>query len=476
MITRVNTVDKFSTFLSIVDSYSFILKWQTDSKLRKNIEKISDIKTINTEILASDFLTTLRLNYDQILQYHLTSYLQEVCYWVTKCVYSRLSNTVKSLTLEDGFLVANEATIQPEKLLRKYQVNGGSQITTYAQRRLKTVVPDKIYISRGWKFLSNWGLLKKIAKSKREKILTKIGGLTDNKLSEYLLAWQCFVDNYISASPNKNKSLSPPNLQQLSIMTQQYNLLAKKLVNIPSKLTVEEFKTRVEFCGEKARLFVNPITINYGEDTEFCNTETPQDYLTKIEKKNTEKEINHILNQAFNEINIESQAIFYLCLGLDLTQQKTIDIINKTYLNFIKEQYQLSREILKVKKYLLDRVVKYQLGEKHKITNANMKPLIQPLEQWLSEYIESQILWLCQESYQQIDNEQKNSLKENYLQSFSDSDNAFIETKIYPQLIDNLREQLESKLNLKLGDDTIINNNLSLWLEKFLHQNFNQIY
>jgi hypothetical protein len=73
-----------------------------------------------------------------------------------------LSNVIDSLTLDECFLLASEAVTQPEKLLKKYQFYGGSKITTYAHTRLKIAIADKIYISRSWKLLTNWGLLKKI--------------------------------------------------------------------------------------------------------------------------------------------------------------------------------------------------------------------------------------------------------------------------------------------------------------------------
>lgn len=284
MIIRLNIVDKFSTFLSITDSYKFILHWRIDYKLKKNIKKIILQSSVEADILAYQMLNNLRINNNLILRHHLTSYLQEISYWTTKYVYFHLNNIITPLTLDECFLLASEAITQPEKILRKYQFDGGSKITTYAYTRLKTIVADKIYLSRNWKLLTNWGLLKKISKSNRENILKNIGGLTENKLKEYLLVWQCFVDNYTSFSTTKNKSLSPPNLAQLKLMTSQYNLLGKKIFEFTSELTMEEFKERVEFCGEKARLFINPVTVEYPEDKEINQEENYIHYFNDLEE------------------------------------------------------------------------------------------------------------------------------------------------------------------------------------------------
>jgi hypothetical protein len=473
MIIRTNIVDKFSTFLSITDSYRFILHWQTDYKLKKNIEKLISQLLPESDILAYQLLTNLRLNHELILQHHLTSYLQEVCYWATRYVYSRLNNLIQTLTFDECFLLASEAVTQPEKLLRKYEFNGGSKITTYAHTRLKTVIADKVYLSRNWKLLTNWGLLKKIGKSKRENVLKEIGGLKGKKLAEYLLVWQCFVDNYVSSSPHKNKALSSPNLSQLNLMTNQYNLLAKKFLDFSSELTVENFKTRIEFCGEKARLFTNPLSVEYPEDKEINFQENSDNYLSYLEENQEKVVINLILTATFQSLNLSSQSIFYLSEALGLTQQQIIKIIRLTHPNFTSEQYQLSRETEKIRKFLLDAVIKNLKGEKEKISKEKIKPLIQLLKQWLTEYIESEILLLCQESYQEIDDNQQKLMKENYFKFFQD--NVSIMNNVSPQLINLLRQKLNQKLNLRLGEDTLINNNLNLWFERFFHQYFNQL-
>lgn len=473
MINRLNIVDKFSTFLSIIDNYKFTLHWITDYKLKKNIQKIISESPIETETLAYQMLIDLRINNDLILQHHLASYLQEISYWATRYVYYRLHNIINALTLDECFLFANEAITQPEKLLRKYQFDGGSKMTTYANTRLKTLVTDKIYLSRNWKLLTNWGLLKKIAKSRREKILQGVGGLKEDKLKEYLLVWQCFVDNYVSSSPHRNKSLSPPNFAQLNIMTQQYNLLGKKILKLTSDLTVEEFKTRVEFCGEKARLFINPVSIEFSENKEINQQENNHNYLTNLEINQENAKINQILANTFQSLNVDSQSIFYLAEGFGFTQQQVIQTIKQTNSTFPTQQYQLSRNIEKIRKLLLDAIIKNLKEDNKQINIENIKSLIQLLKQWLTEYIESEILLLCRESFLSIETHQQESIKETYFKFFFDTTLTF--NYIPTQLIHIFRDKLNKKLNLKLEEDTFINDNLNLWLEKFFHQYFNQV-
>jgi hypothetical protein len=451
MQKRLTAVEQFSTFLLVTDSSRFITRWQFDPKLRRNIEQIEQKQTINPECLAYEFLVNLKSKPTIIEQYHLTSYLQEVCYWTSKGVYNRLGSIINSLTWEECFLVGNEVTIKPQKLLACYSKNGGSKITTYAQRRLNTIIADNIYQNRGWKLCSDWGLLKRMSKIKRKQTLTQIAGLTGNKLTEYLLVWQCFVDNYTSGTPQKSRSLLAPNSAQLKLMTEQYNLLAEKLLNFKSILTVDDFKERLEFCSEKARQFTNPSTISYPVIPKGVAENNPMTYVESQEKAQEYEKISQILTQAFEEMSLEYQAIFYLWLGLDLTQQEIVTILQVAYPDFIKEQYQLSRQITKARKCLLDAIFDYKLGKNVKPNQSQVKELKQPLEQWLTEYIELQLLTMVEKCYQEME-----------LNNLTDI------SSVSEQLNLQINKKLASKLKINIPESVKINNKFNLIIEQVL--------
>jgi hypothetical protein len=473
MIPRSNLLDRFSTFLSLRDTDKFILHWQRDYSLKIHLEKIINSSKLSEETLAYELLEAIRFKPQQIYSYHLTSYLQEVCYWATKQVYFSLNHRVNSLTLSECFLWGNEAIIQPDKILRQYHNDMGSKMTTYAQTRLKTIIKDKVYFSRGWQLSTNWGLLKKIAKSKRQQVLQQIGGLTGDTLGEYLLVWECFVNNYISSSPHKNKSLSPPSLSQFKVMISDYNSLATKRLNFSSELSIEQFKNKIEFCGEKARLFTNPTTIELPQDQEISSQDNPEDYLITLDKNQDNQEISQILTNSFNNLNLISQSIFYLGEGLNFTQQQIILTIQLTNPDFSCQQYQLSKNIEKIRKSLLDTVIQNLKGKKEKIDKEKIKSLITILKPWLTEYIESQILLLCEKAFLDIDINKQTFLQENYFQSFSN--NFSFSENIPSEIINNLRENFQEKLNLQLKNETMINNSLILWLERFFHEYFNRV-
>jgi RNA polymerase sigma factor (sigma-70 family) len=474
-INRVNAIDKFSTFLFLSDTQKNIFIWKKDLKLKLNFEKLVPEKLTNSETIAYKFLNILRENQQVIVSNHLSSYLQEPCYWAAKQVYNQKQNLINLLTLEECFSSGNEATIKPDKILKNYQIHGASKITTYAQIRLKTIITDSIYRNRKWKLLTNWGLLKKIGKSQRKQVLKEVGGLKQEQLQEYLLVWQCYVDNAVPSHKSKSNSLSSPNSTQLQLMTNQYNLLAQQFLSPFFELSIDEFKTRLEFCAEKARLFVNPYTTSYEEDKKVFAEEIDENYynyLANIEENQTKNIINKILIQAFKNLELNLQAIIYLYLGLDLTQQKVINIIQMTAPHFITQQYQLSRKINFIKKTLLDSLIEKLPVDKMVQTSkisTDKKLLLQLIQQWLEEYIESEILLLCHQSYQQIDRSQQESLKNDYyIQSLD-------KNLIVNQLIKILHQAIAKKLKIDLPENKTIEKPINLWLEKFFEQHFNKI-
>jgi len=467
MIKRTNIVDQFSTFLSIVHSDNFIVQWRTDYQLKKNIESHIYIHKNDGEIIANKILQKIRLKPCKIWQNHLASYLQEICYWTVKQVFYSVRNTINNITIEECFLWGNEALTNADKILQKYEQNKGSKITTYAQNRLRTIVKEKIYISQGWKLLTNWGLLKKISKCNRKKVLEEIGGLKSENLAEYLLVWQCFVDNYLPNSHQRNKSLSPPSLSQLEMMTNQYNILAKKSLQISANLTVNDFKNRIEFCGEKARLFVNPMIVEYTLENNSNDEENIS--LNSVIEKSDSQIISEVLKSSFENLSLEKQSILYLGQGLGLTQKEIIKIIGLTYPNFTKEQYQLSREIIKIYEFLLDDIIHKLTETKKKIDKEYRKSLIPVLKECLTEYLETEILALCHNSFQKISINQQNLLRKSYFAS--SPDNFSFPDEIYSLFINLLKKEFDHKLNLKLTDDS-----LKIWQEKFCHQHFNRVF
>lgn len=473
-IKRKNIVDQFSTFLFFSGENNASFIWKTDLVLKKNLEKIIINQNLNPEKIAYNFLSEILIKVDKIKQNHLNSYLQEVCFWSAIKIYNSLYLTLKLLTLEECFLSGNQALIEPEKLLRNYKVNYGNKITTYAQTRLTTIIKDTIYRNRNWKLLTDWGLLTKISKNNREKILKNQGGLTGEKLAEYLLAWQCYCDNYQTANKGKNRKLSEPNLTQLQLMNQQYNLQIKQINNI--SITADELKQKLKFCTKIARLAVNPITVMYEENQSSLTEENPSHYIDNLAEKKEIKETQQIIINSFNHQEKVNQAILYLAFSLHLTQGEIIKIINQTYPNLIQQQYQLSRKINAIKKAIIDDIIKEKNIAKDKISAKEIKPMICLLDVCLQEYIEDETLILISRCYQNLNSQQKLSLKNEYFQEKTTNPNQKDIVKFDNHVfIDSIRESLAKKLKMIIPNLPKINNQINILIQKFCEQYFNRI-
>jgi RNA polymerase sigma factor (sigma-70 family) len=467
-ITRVNLSDKFSTFLLVSDSSQNIFVWRQDLKLKLNIDKIISPTINNSETIAYNFLNLVREKNQQIFKNHLSSYLQESCYWAAKQVYLQKQNTLNLLTLEECFSSGNEATIHPEKILNKYQINAGSKITTYAQTRLKTIISDAIYKSRQRKLLTNWGLLKKSSKKQIKQVLTEIAGLSNQTIQELVLVWQCYVDNAVASIQGKNNRLSTPNDAQLRLMTSQYNLWAKK--SNFNHLTIDEFKDKLEFCGEQVRIFHNLQTISYEDKVQNLDLQIEEQYLVNQEKSQLETQLNNLIITSFHELNNNFKTMIYFYWGLGLTQQEIIQIMQLNYPDFISQQYQFSRKITSIKKTLLDNLMT-QLKQELNINKSQDKTeLTKLIQQWLEEYIESDILLLCEQCYQKLDRNQQELLKTNYYRQSKKENQIILE-----ELNGLFKKAIAAKLTIKIPENKNITNSLNLLIEKFCHQHFNRI-
>lgn len=473
-ITRKNIVDQFSTFLFFTGGNNNSFIWKTDLSLKKNIERIIINKNLSSERIAYNFLSDILVNTDKIKQNHLASYLQEICFWTARNIYNRLCLTLNLLTLEECFLSGNQALIEPEKLLKNYKINYGNKITTYAQTRLNTIIRDTVYRHRHWKLLTDWGLLTKIGKINREKYLKIHGGLTGEKLQEFLLAWQCYLDNYQTSHKGKNKKLSEPNASQIQLMTQQYNLQIKQINNI--SITPDELKEKLKFCTKIARLAENPTMVMYEENQSSLTEDNPSQYLDNLGKEKEIKKTQQIIINSFNHQEKVNQAILYLAFSLHLTQGEIIKIINQTYPDFIQQQYQLSRKINSIKKAIIDEIIKEKNISQDKISAKEIKPIISLLDVCLQEYIEDETLILIHHCYQNLDSQQKLSLKNQYFQGVINSKNEKDIIKFNNHLfVDNIRESLAEKLNIIIPSIPIINSNINLLIQKFCEQYFNRI-
>ncbi len=442
---RKDTIEKFSTFLVLINQESYLGKWHIDVKLRKNMERILDDNQIEEEFLARSFLNTTKINQDKLCSLHLSAYLQEIGFYAAKKVFQRVGNITLGLTWQDYYGFAAEKIAQPELLLSKYNPNREVKIVTYAQNKLEGKIADSAYSSLGWRLCSDWGLLRKMSKKAGRKALEEIGGLMGKSLEQHLIIWQCFQVIY---APNNNKNsrkLSPPTETQYKKISEQYNLM------MVEKINTEVAKIMLATCIDVARKYYNPQTIGYPENFDLADTHN--NLIESLQEENKHQQlqnINNILNEAINILSQEEQILLQLWKGLKITQKDIVTFLKDNFLGFVTQQYEISRKGDRAKKKILEYLIKTLLNDGSKLTKEKLDNLKNPFNSCLESYFIKNINKILEQLYQQY----QEINQENLI--------LFLE--------ENLKAELSQQWKLKHCDydflDKRINDFIKNWLQE----------
>lgn len=414
-IERQQIEQQFSTFLVILNNSHTSWRWQQEPRLKNNIIKIIqnlDPPKNNQDYLAKQLLANLREapNFNIFHQRHLMAYLQEPCYWATNKVYKSFSNYTPSLKWEDYFQWGNLLIAEPLKLLKKYQTNLGGKITHYAQRRLEDYIADSAYAHNQWDRASDWGLLRKISQRRRKELLTLLG-ISQHKINQYLLVWQCFNEIFTNLKEKKQRQLSAPTEQQFSKMVDLYQQSAPNITEITHSITVEELKSIIQTCIKTARKFNNPSVVSQPEY--FDVADETNNLLANLEAQEDEEKLSiftQVLNQGVASLDCKLELILKLWKGLQLTQQQIVEVMGINYPGFVTQQYQVARKFEKVRQDLLSKLAQ-QYPSVSKLTPETIADLKAGLDSYLETHYTDTFYNALSEVYQQHQSEVNLKLK-----------------------------------------------------------------
>lgn len=409
-------IDKqFSTFLLIVDNSCPTLRWEIDNRLKHNIVKVLEnlpSETTSEESLANKLLVSLRQreNVNKLAQDHLIAYLQESCYWATKEVHKRLSVLTPSLKWEDYFQMGNVYLAEPLKVLKNYQANLGGKIKNYAQSRLKDKIADGAYAQENKLRASDWGLLRKIGQRRRKELLSLVG-LSPEKLHQHLLAWDCLEQIYTPTKEKITGKLPAPNDQKFSQILELYLSLANNYKPPLPRITLEQLRKIFDVCISAARKYANPEVIS---PPDYFDVASESDNgLASLEAQEDEQNLRQFtqsLTEAITSQAPELQLIWKLWKGLRLTQQEIVTVMGVNYPGYVTKQDQVSRKIEKMRKQLLEQLVR-EYPAVSKINTEIIAQLKAALDQYLDQYFEDYITEKLKETCQADDSFEELKLK-----------------------------------------------------------------
>lgn len=378
MRTRQDVLQQFSTFLQVDDvKDSLDGGWYSSPKLHQNMRKRLDSDgTGKAEYWAKQILRETLQNVQPLAKEHIVAYLEEAGYWVTLDICDKLSEY--QLRRVDCFLIAREATSQPEKLFKRYDFQR-SGVKTFAMLPLRDAILKEVRRGREQDKYSPTGLLRSLSFIQLETVLKK-AGISEPEFSQYVLVLRCFKDKYIPTTATGSKTLQPPNAQQLEAIALYYN---KSRQPHQKALTGTEVNDYLEKCVQLIRnskvrtVSFDNLSPNWEE---FIKPDNSIELPTEEEEEQEHTELNQILSQLFTQLPEKMQRVFELFYGLDINQGDLVTFVG------VKDQYQVSRILKKSKQTLLTSFA--QWSQEHweiTLTSQQLANLVKVLDSWLKQ-------------------------------------------------------------------------------------------
>ncbi len=380
---RKTLLEIFSTFLQVrEDRNNFSAGWLIDTRLQNSMEsRIQEDPKANEDCWALFWLKQVLENpQNSLARGHLSSYLEEVCYWITvKHIKSALQKY--NIALVDGFLTVRAIAAQPE-ILKQYQP-GYSKLKTYGRECIYREALAEIYQGREEERHSKAGLLRRTTRTRFIKIL-KRAGIQDPNFSEWLLALDCFQEIYTLKKPKGCKTLPFPNDEKIAEIAEYYNQRRPSNLNA---ISGQDLKNMLEDCQQKIRDYSSIKLVYVDQDFEFrevpADISSVSDLLeTSYFKTEKQQEVNSVLLKAFDQLKSEDRKILQLLIGLNMTQSEIGKILKIT-------QPQVCRKMrsLKQKSPLLIALAKWVKKElKIELSSDKLHGMSPQLEEWLEQH------------------------------------------------------------------------------------------
>jgi RNA polymerase sigma factor (sigma-70 family) len=212
MTSRQDPVAIFSSFLIFKDNHS--VGWAIDPKLRRNMLSISLQPQQTWESYWYDrYLEQL----SPLPAQHLCAYLQSVCYSAAKRIASSFASNTHSL--EDLF---QAAILQTERILQNFDPELGYPLKHYASSVFESAIRQTLREQKEVAICTDPSLLRATSQKRLRDALTR-RGLSQEKQSLYVQAWQSFKLLYVPDHPGGTRALNWPGLVVWAAILDEFN-------------------------------------------------------------------------------------------------------------------------------------------------------------------------------------------------------------------------------------------------------------
>ena len=478
---RKNLIDKFSSFICFTGGDRQVqLSWKVDTRLEKCMQlKIEEDLEAKESFWAQYFLKILliqhrqenenlsRLNPDTSLflaHKHLSAYLQEACLKVAKDIYHEFNYIQYKYSLEEFFQIANIAANSPDKFFKSFNFERNKiNIEAYAITAFKRFVRNQIYRqdleARRTRF-SSYGLLKDLSAGELNDSL-RAKNLQSEQIVLHRLAWQCFYE-LLDMTANRSGRSRSPSREELSTIADYFNQRCSQL-NIPDFTATDMMiYEMLETCIDAAKSYRNKQYLYFDESYYVISDPAPSKWDLLIQQEESQQ-LKSIFDSLFKNMPKQSQIVFQLWQGLNLTQTEIADILKYKYSN-LQKQYQVARQIKKSTRYILKGFVsKWNQTNPEVYINdeKDIERIKSAFEKCLQVYCQKSIYSILDQIIQQFSDWEKaniiSSIKQNQL-TVPLLSNDVTESrllKLFKQYIEtsmDLEKKSLSKVNYKIAD------------------------
>ncbi|OYE01195.1 sigma-70 family RNA polymerase sigma factor [Nostoc sp. 'Peltigera membranacea cyanobiont' 232] len=389
MQPRQGIVTIFSSFLQFeADQFS---DWRVDLKLRRSMEnallQVSQNPSENFWVVY--WYKIWQTQASILAAAHISAYLQEVCYWVSRKI---ATNFTGSLSVADLFQIA---IVRVDKILAKFNPQYGSNLKGYAELAFKNIIKDTLRQRQEADICTDWALLHKLS---RKRLLESLqnAAFKSPTIESYILAWECFQELY-TAENTKVRKLVKPNPATWQAMTNLYNSQRLRLgCSSSSTASPHSLEEWLSTCATSVRAFLYPTFVSTdvclnedgsGNFLDILPADLPESLLTEIiaqeetaNRQEQQTELNTVLIQAIAALDMQSQKLLKISYNQQITQQQIAQQLEM-------KQYTVSRRLSSIKRCLLLTITQWSLHTLHISPTPNVVENISiSLEEWLKVY------------------------------------------------------------------------------------------
>ena len=391
MRPRQDTVEIFSSFIEFEnDRFS---KWTSDFRLRRHMKQCL---TQSPQEVADNFWAIYwhkqwRKQPQGLAREHLIAYLQEVCFWSTNKTITGFTSSQYSMS--DCFQIAITGI---DKILKGFDGDRGYHLKSYASITFCNLIRELLRQRQEIDICSEWSLLRKLSQKRLTESLQN-AGLSADEIAKYVLAWSSFKTLYVPTRKTSTKKLSKPDEKTWKAIADLYNQLKTTQIKPPAEaidpVVLEQWLLN---CVKAARsyLYPNVTSINQakpgyesGEIVDSLVGDTDDSLLSEmigreeIQQRNQQQhQVSQVLESAIASLTPKEQKLLDFYYAQQLKQADIAKALNT-------KQYNISRQLTKIKKVLLQSLATWTKESLHISLNSDLlKNISAVIDEWLENH------------------------------------------------------------------------------------------